>query len=267
VPIRAILDLVQLAHVTDRYPHSLSGGQQQRVAIARALVFNPSILLMDEPLGALDRRLRQHMQSEILRIQRTLGVTAVYVTHDQDEALSMSDRIAIMKDGRVAQLGSAIEMYSRPRTEFVANFLRDSNLLSGVIEHVGNPCGIAVKIGDEVIRAHIEVDLSPSQVGDAVTVVVRPERISLNMSPTQRNQDVELPAEVNEVTFLGSLTHYAVRVGNAQTLLVEEHNARGGPRHRVGDRVVAGWNREDMVCVGRRDGDILTNPARWRKTA
>src|SRR5450755_1261025 len=169
------LDLVRLPHVASRFPKELSGGQQQRIALARCLVYKPSIVLMDEPLGALDKKLRDHMQLEIKRIHRDTGATIVYVTHDQEEAMTMSDRICLMNGGRIEQLGAPSDLYFRPKTLFVADFIGESNLLRGSIS-AANGSKVEVTLGDGATRVTATAH-APMSSGDNVRVMVRPQNI------------------------------------------------------------------------------------------
>src|SRR5262245_25399418 len=172
--VHEALELVHLAGLDRRKPNQLSGGQQQRVALARALVNRPNVLLLDEPLGALDLKLRKQLQIELKRVQSEVGITFVYVTHDQEEALTMSDRIAVMRGGKVEQLGTPEELYERPRTRFVADFIGTSNLLSGAVEGLDGPCAvIRLSSGETCLTAS-----DRRSVGEAVELSVRPEAIA-----------------------------------------------------------------------------------------
>jgi putative spermidine/putrescine transport system ATP-binding protein len=173
---RRMLDLVGLARFADRYPRELSGGQQQRVALARGLVFNPDVLLLDEPLGALDKNLREQMQVEIKRIHREVGITMIYVTHDQTEAMTMSDRVAVFRDGRIEQLGSPLEVYARPANRFVGEFIGDSNFLAGRADPARPGWVELDKIGP--------VRVAPGAVASGdVDLMIRPERLRLTAAP------------------------------------------------------------------------------------
>jgi putative spermidine/putrescine transport system ATP-binding protein len=175
--VNAALDLVQLASRADRYPRQLSGGQQQRVALARAMVFTPHLLLLDEPLSALDKQLRAELQDELKRLHQRVGLTFIYVTHDQDEALSMSDRIAVLRDGRLIQHGSPTELYDRPATTFVADFLGKSNFLRGKAEAHVEGGFILSKQGARIVQAVPHADRPP--VGRDVVIALRPEKIAI----------------------------------------------------------------------------------------
>lgn len=183
------LEIVQLPHVADRYPRQLSGGQQQRVALARAIAIEPQILLLDEPFSALDKNLRLDMQIEIKRLQRKLGLTAILVTHDQEEAMSVADRIAVMRHGRVEQLGSPVEIYDSPATLFVNSFIGTTNLMSGaVLDSQRGALAIALDAGG-VIAVPARAGL---QIGDKVTVSIRPEQLLLSPEPSAARWPVDL---------------------------------------------------------------------------
>jgi spermidine/putrescine transport system ATP-binding protein len=197
--VRALLAVVRLTEFVDRRPAQLSGGQQQRVALARALVNYPSALLLDEPLGALDLKLRQTMQIELKRIQREVGITFIYVTHDQEEALTMSDRIAVMNDGRVEQIGPPQEIYHSPASVFVANFIGVANLLPGKVTHVGGGDRVTVRVaGNGEVSLPAGVD--PVAPGANVTVMVRPERLRLTGKDAGTSG---VPVIVRHVVFQG----------------------------------------------------------------
>jgi spermidine/putrescine ABC transporter ATP-binding subunit len=225
------LALVKLEGLGGRRPHQLSGGQQQRVALARALVRRPKVLLLDEPLGALDLKLRRGMQVELKRLQRRLGTTFVYVTHDQEEALSMSDRVAVMDKGRVVQVGEPRELYEQPASRFVADFLGEANLLDATADPTGvEVAGVLVK---------------PATAGrqGAVTLCVRPERVALSQS------DEGLPGVVEEASFAGDAMKYLVRLADGQALAVRES---GEPPRVVGAHVVATFDPRDARVLEAR---------------
>jgi putative spermidine/putrescine transport system ATP-binding protein len=242
--VERYLDLVRLWGLGPRRPHELSGGQQQRVAIARALVFAPDLLLLDEPLAALDRKLREDMQLEFRRIQQELGVTTINVTHDQREALVMSDRILVMDQGRVQQSAPPLETYARPANRFVAGFLGLTNFLPGEVLSVGE--GTArVRVGEtELEGRHAEPALRP---GDRVEGALRAERVRLLDEATAA--DVRLAAEVGEVVFEGERFVYEVRADalGGQRLRLLDLDPLGHARHRVGDRVTIGWTARDLM--------------------
>ena len=230
-----ILELVRLAGLDARKPRQLSGGQQQRVALARALVTEPRVLLLDEPLGALDKRLRQDMQIELKRIQRTVGITTIFVTHDQEEALTLSDRIAIIDEGHLVQVGEPGEIYERPRTRFAANFLGDANFLTGPVDR----SGITV---DGV--GHIATS-SPLE-GSEATVAVRPEKIRL-VSPDTPSSGNRIEGRVTERVFSGASLTYIVETA-AGPLRAFRQNA-DSDMMEVGARVAVVWLPEHCVVV------------------
>lgn len=237
--VHELLDLVRLTGVEERFPSQLSGGQQQRVALARALACTPRVLLMDEPLGALDLKLRQVMQTELHRIQRELRITTIYVTHDQEEAMSLSDRIAVMADGRVIQVAAPEELYARPATPFVAEFVGKTNLLTGRVRRVeGRQC--TVQIGaDIIIVVHTEDTLHE---GQDVRLALRPE--SLRMSLTEQGlEGNRIIAFLEWKRFLGNLSHYFVRTTQGDRLMVEVLG--GSDIGRAGDKLWISWKTED----------------------
>jgi putative spermidine/putrescine transport system ATP-binding protein len=242
--VERYLALVRLHGLGDRRPHELSGGQQQRVAIARALVFEPDLLLLDEPLAALDRKLREDMQLEFRRIQRELGVTTINVTHDQREALVMSDRVLVMDRGRVQQAASPVETYARPANRFVAGFLGLTNFLPGEVVDIRD--GTArVRVGEAVLEGrHADPALAP---GRRVEAAVRAERVRL-LGP-DGGADVRLAAEVTEVVFEGDRFVHEVRVAalGGRLLHLFDLDPLGHPRHEVGDKVTVGWMARDLL--------------------
>ncbi|GGY22352.1 ABC transporter ATP-binding protein [Paludibacterium paludis] len=235
--VKRALSMVQLDAFAHRYPGQMSGGQQQRVALARALVFEPQLVLMDEPLGALDKQLREHMQIEIKHLHEKLGVTVVYVTHDQSEALTMSDRVAVFHQGEIQQIDTPQALYETPRNAFVANFIGENNRLSGRLEKREGPeCVVRLDNGESV-RAMAVHDAAP---GQPVSLSVRPERISLNATtPVNR-----FSGRVREFIYLGD--HVRIRLeacGNA-AFIVKQPIASLDPELGVGDVVTLGWNIE-----------------------
>ncbi|MEU4548110.1 ABC transporter ATP-binding protein [Nonomuraea dietziae] len=232
-----MLDIVDLTGREKRRPREMSGGQQQRVALARALVNNPRALLLDEPLGALDLKLRQAMQIELKRIQREVGITFVYVTHDQSEALTMSDRIAVMNDGLVEQLAGPREIYEQPASAFVAGFIGTSNLLAGPL--VG---GVLKVAGGRV--------LVPGGQDGEVSVTVRPEKITIDVDePTQNVSAV--PGTVAEVVYLGTYNSYAVRLSDGTEVTVFQQNANDATiTAERGDAVWLSWQPQHSYAIG-----------------
>jgi putative spermidine/putrescine transport system ATP-binding protein len=244
--VAGALDMVHLGHTGARLPRELSGGQQQRIALARCLVYRPSIILMDEPLGALDRKLRDQMQLEIKRIHRDVGTTVIYVTHDQEEAMTMSDRICLMNGGRIEQLGTPAELYFDPRTLFVADFLGESNLLPAVVTDVGSgSIGIALRDTGATGRARASDTLS---AGQHVRVLVRPQNLAIHGS----EQDAEgLTGQVLDVMVSGSLTKvYVRRAGDdGAPMLAAYPTHRRAEEFRLGQHVALRWHEADAVAL------------------
>jgi spermidine/putrescine ABC transporter ATP-binding subunit len=202
------LGAVRMSDLSRRYPRQLSGGQQQRVALARSLVYRPSLLLMDEPLAALDKKLREEMQGELKSLQRDVGITTLYVTHDQQEALTLSDRIAVMNEGEIAQVGSPLELYERPATDFVAAFLGGVNVVDGVAAKSEN--GLArVEIGDGLAVGLVAPALA---AGARVRLSIRPERIEIDEAPRGGGGVNSWRARVRDVAFSGELVRYGIEV-------------------------------------------------------
>jgi ABC-type Fe3+/spermidine/putrescine transport system ATPase subunit len=243
--VEEMLSLVNLPNYGQRSIAALSGGEKQRVALARALVNRPAILLLDEPLGALDLQLRRKMQFEIKEIHRKVGTTFIYVTHDQEEALSMSDRIAVMKKGQVEQVGEPQTIYDRPESRFVARFLGSSNLLEGEITERAtdqNEVQVAVD-GFDPIRTTTR---NGAQPGDRVGLVIRPEKIQV-LHDVARAQGI--PAMVEETLYLGALIQYKVRVGEHHALFAVQHATAQKAPIKPGQNVRIRWAPEDLVLV------------------
>ena len=237
------LRLVRLPGMEDRRPKQLSGGQQQRVALARALVKRPAVLLLDEPLGALDLKLRKAMQLELKHIQHEVGITFIYVTHDQEEALTMSDRIAVMSEGQVLQLGSAAEIYESPASRFVADFIGETNFLDGEVESFRD--GQATILVNGALRLTAASAVPDIRIGQPVTFTVRPEKIGLHSHPTDR----AVSGQIEEVVYIGTDTRYLVRVGEGSRLVARVQNvgAADQPGFRPAEKVYLSWEPE----VGR----------------
>jgi spermidine/putrescine ABC transporter ATP-binding subunit len=246
------LALVRLPGFEARYPHQLSGGQRQRVALARALVVQPSVLLLDEPLGALDKKLRENMQVELRALQRKLGITTVFVTHDQEEALTLSDRIAVMNEGRIQQLDTPVELYERPRNRFVSEFIGASNFLEGEVAQAADDLvGIRTSRGLTVWLRAAALGRAPA---GPVTVSVRPEKITLSPEAPPHGRNV-FRATVESVVYLGTSTHYYVATEEGERLTVYEQNvvAHGGTMiYAPGDRVYVAWRPESTLSVLER---------------
>ncbi len=236
-----VLSLVKLDGYNNRFPKQLSGGQQQRIALARALVFNPSVLLMDEPLGALDKKLREHMQLEITQITRSLSITVIYVTHDQDEALTMSDRIAVMNNGYIEQLGTPGEIYDEPTNYFVADFIGESNFMEGVLEKVEdgvgrfrNNCGVEFKaIVSEQKRG-----------GGKGYLAIRPEKISF-VRPEESFPN-QFDVVIRDKLYCGDITKFrAVLVEDGSEVFIKQQNKRTTMQINQGDKRLIGWRVRD----------------------
>ncbi len=249
------LDLVKLRHLGDRYPRQLSGGQQQRIALARAVVFEPRLLLMDEPLGALDRKLREALQLEIIRVSRELGATVLYVTHDQEEALVMSDRIAIFSEGRIEQLGSGEDLYDRPVSLFVADFIGEFNILRGRYETDGVDGGWMTRGAAHWRVGPLAAAQASLQAGAAAAIVIRPERTRIvdpaaGASPGANVVD----ATVGEVLNLGPDTKYELTLEGGERVAVREPRERSGRELKRGDRVRLSWAIDDGLLVADPGG-------------
>jgi ABC-type Fe3+/spermidine/putrescine transport system ATPase subunit len=239
--VREALGLVQLQGYENRYPKQLSGGQQQRIALARAVVFNPPVLLMDEPLGALDKKLREHMQLELKHIQSQLKRTVIYVTHDQEEALVMSDRIAVMNEGKIEQLGTPDDLYEKPVNKFVAGFIGESNFLEGkVVDRRENV--ITIQLGDES-RHQLRWGQALA-VGEEVTFSIRPEKIYLVGQESHSGPALE--GILKEVIYVGETTRYKVGIGKEKMINVREMNVGRGSRAKEGEKVRVSWDIENL---------------------
>jgi spermidine/putrescine ABC transporter ATP-binding subunit len=240
-----VLDLVRLPGYGARYPRQLSGGQQQRVALARAMVFRPRLLLMDEPLGALDKQLRESLQLEMRRLHADLGITFIYVTHDQEEALTMSDRIAVMNDGGIAQLGRPEELYDRPASQFVASFLGESNFLPGIVHGVQDDVVIARCSGGRMVRAIASTRPAP---GASVMLTMRPERLRFTDGPCLPTMN-SIPATVTEAVFAGERCRYLLRAEDGTAMVLKEPSGSAVRRRQVGEITEIAWPAADTVIV------------------
>ena len=240
--------LVRLAGLESRFPAELSGGQQQRVALARAIVTTPAVLLLDEPLAALDKKLREQMQIELRLLQREVGITTVFVTHDQEEALTLADRIAVMEGGRIVQVGTPTEIYERPRSRFVSDFIGVTNFVTGnVRERAGD--AITVDVGALCLTAAGGDGLRP---GDRVELAIRPEKIRLSATPLPSPNCVH--GRIENVVYLGAVTYYYVTVAEQLRLVVMEQNETPRPEgsgHAVGQAVYAGWDAGSALALAR----------------
>jgi spermidine/putrescine transport system ATP-binding protein len=234
IRVAEALEMVLMQDMGQRKPRELSGGQQQRIALARALVNRPEVLLLDEPLGALDLKLRKTMQLELKQLQEQVGITFIYVTHDQEEALTMSDRIAVMYEGRVLQIGPPEEIYERPGTRFVADFIGETNFLEGTVEEIDGDEIVVSLEGQAKVEAHCYV---PVQIGQPVGVVIRPEKLTLG-------KNGKVTGRVEETIYIGTDTRYIVRLTETASVTVREQNLdlENLRMFRQGDEVGLNWN-------------------------
>ncbi len=248
------LRLVDLQGFEKRKPSQMSGGQQQRVALARALVNEPKVLLLDEPLGALDLKLRKQMQLELKRIQQEVGITFIYVTHDQEEAMTMSDRLAVMRLGKIEQVGPPEEVYETPQTEFVASFLGASNLLDGELkEHRDGTASVLLQGGDVVV---VPADRAGFQPGTSVKVGVRPEKITIGRAdaPPPESGWNAVTGLLRMSTYIGVSHQYKVEGPGGHDLTVWVQNLGSDPAPRPGERVRLSWKREHTFAVLPQEG-------------
>ncbi|MCX8565482.1 MAG: putative spermidine/putrescine transport system ATP-binding protein [Glomeribacter sp. 1016415] len=244
--VMRVLELVELPHVAHRFPRELSGGQQQRIALARCMVYRPSIILMDEPLGALDKKLRNQMQLEIKRIHRELGTTILYVTHDQEEAMTMSDRICLMNGGKIEQLGTPIELYFCPQTAFVADFIGESNLLPARVKHVeGETVHFTLDgmPGSGVAKSNGK-PLSP---GNHIEVMIRPQHLQVSVNDDLNHNRIEATLTDFVVTGATSKSYLSVP-GGTQLVIAELTQGHCSPR-RHGEKLTLTWNAADAVAI------------------
>ena len=243
--VKRALDMVQMGDFAGRRPAQLSGGQQQRIALARALVFEPELVLMDEPLGALDKQLRETLQFEITNLAHELGITTVYVTHDQTEALTMSDRVAVFDDGRIQQLAPPDELYEKPQNSFVAQFIGENNTLDGVVQELkGDTC--LVKLDGGAVIAAVPVNVGA--VGDRTKVSIRPERVEFNPDRLQEGT-YTLDAEVLEFIYMGDIFRTRLRVAGTDEFVIKTRNAPDQQRLKPGEMIKIGWLPEDCRAL------------------
>ena len=242
--VAKVLEMVELPEFAGRRPAQLSGGQQQRVAVARALVFEPALVLMDEPLGALDKQLREQMQYEIKHIHESLGVTAVYVTHDQSEALTMSDRIAVFDDGIIQQLSTPDDLYERPQNSFVAHFIGENNTLHGTVTEIRNgECRVAIDGGGEVSALAVNVD----GVNTRTTLSLRPERAEID--PPSVDGLNTLEGRVEELIYLGDHIRTRLTVAGHDDFIVKVPNTHSHRPMVVGETATVAWVTEDCRAL------------------
>lgn len=247
--VTAALEMVRLPGYGERRPRQLSGGQQQRVALARALVNQPEVLLLDEPLGALDEQLRKELQFELRGLQERLGITFIFVTHDQEEALTMSDRIAVMNEGRMLQIGTPTEIYERPNCRFVADFIGEANFIEGAIIEFDGRMAAVRTAGGVTVRGRTDDTV---QVGQHVTISIRPEKAYLATEQPSRTTNV-FPVEVNRIAYIGSDTRIVVSLGDQQRFDVWEANDRStldrNAYWQPGERGYLWWPEENALVL------------------
>ena len=242
--VTGALDMVQMSAFGDRYPVQLSGGQQQRIALSRALVFEPALVLMDEPLGALDKNLREHMQFEIKRLHKRIGVTVVYVTHDQTEAMTMSDRIAVFDDGRVQQLAAPRALYEKPDNRFVAQFIGENNELAGTVTaRRDDLVEVALDTGETVLAQAVDAP----DIGGKTHLSIRPERVVINPDASRTAQG--LSGRVAELAFLGDHMRYHIRCAGKSDFIVKLPNTGENASLSAGDEVRLGWAAADCRAL------------------
>tara|TARA_R100001369_G_scaffold82802_2_gene114674 strand:+ start:645 stop:1745 length:1101 start_codon:yes stop_codon:yes gene_type:complete len=243
--IKRALGMVQMNDFAGRRPAQLSGGQQQRIALARALVFEPELVLMDEPLGALDKQLRESLQFEITKLAHDLGITVVYVTHDQTEALTMSDRVAVFDDGRIQQLAPPDQLYEAPENSFVAQFIGENNTLEGVVKEIKGGVALVQLDSGEVIQAK---PVNVTQAGERTRVSIRPERVEYNKERMQEGA-FTLKAEVLEFIYMGDIFRTRLRVAGKDDFVIKTRNAPDQARLVPGTQIEIGWLPEDCRAL------------------
>lgn len=243
--VKRALDMVQMGSFINRRPAQLSGGQQQRIALARALVFDPALVLMDEPLGALDKQLREHMQFEIKHLHESLGITVVYVTHDQGEALTMSDRVAVFNDGKIQQLAPPADLYERPDNSFVAQFIGENNKLPGTIEELsGDKALVRLETGEVIDATPVNVTAK----GQKTLVSIRPERVEFKpeMMPPGAHM---IEATVLEVIYMGDILRARLRVAGSDDFVMKMRNTLGQTKLSPGQQIKVGWHPADARAL------------------
>jgi len=240
--VAEVLDQVHLPAVANRKPRQLSGGQQQRVSLARCIVYNPPLILMDEPLGALDKKLREQMQLEIRGLHRTLGITMLYVTHDQQEALTMSDRIVLLNNGQIEQSGTPDEIYFRPKSVFAADFLGDSSLIPASVVTSGRPAGLVTDGGIQLLG-----ERTTAPAGTRVAAMIRPENVRILGTDGTERHDNKLDGQVSDTSVLGSVIRHHVRLRDGNVVVAHEFNRRGRSDLRLGEAVSVTWHADDLL--------------------
>ena len=243
--VKRALDMVQMYAFINRRPAQLSGGQQQRIALARALVFDPKLVLMDEPLGALDKQLREHMQFEIKHLHESLGITVVYVTHDQGEALTMSDRVAVFNDGRIQQLAPPSDLYERPDNSFVAGFIGENNKLHGVLEDISDGRATVRLATGELIDA---TAVNVTTKGQKTLVSIRPERVEYKTELLPAGAHT-VDAEVLEFIYMGDMFRTRLRVAGSDDFVIKSRNTLGQRMLAPGEKIKIGWAPQDARAL------------------
>jgi spermidine/putrescine transport system ATP-binding protein len=246
--VEKVLGLVELSHLKNRKPGQLSGGQQQRIALARAVVNRPALLLLDEPLGALDLKLRRQMQIELKWIQTEVGITFIHVTHDQEEAMTMADTVAVMNNGKIEQMGSPADLYENPKTVFVANFLGQSNFIEGIVESKDSTTTIANIQGTKITFPTSRNNANSSKL----KVGIRPEKFRLHDPKENVHGNVLLGGKITDISFTGVSTQYLVEMPWKQEIVVFEQNDGGAPDLAKGDPVTLSWEPQFTFAL---DGD------------
>jgi spermidine/putrescine transport system ATP-binding protein len=242
------LDLMQLQGYEDRFPSQLSGGQKQRIAIARAIVNSPKVLLLDEPLGALDLKLRKQMQFELKHLQRKLGITFIYVTHDQEEALTMSDRIAVMNKGKIEQIDVPDEIYERPKTKFVADFIGETNIFEGNLkEKNGSKAGAEIEDGQVINVVDDNGKIDDLKLGEAIVFAVRPERMKVSYEKTE-NKNI-LKGKFKERIFVGSINKTVVLLSNGREVIINEPAVDTLKILAGNEDLFVSWEDQDGVVI------------------
>jgi ABC-type Fe3+/spermidine/putrescine transport system ATPase subunit len=246
--VKEALELVKLPKFEGRYPHQLSGGQQQRIALARAIVFKPKILLMDEPLGALDKKLRDHMRLEIKHLQGSLEITVIYVTHDQEEALTMSDRIAIMNEGKIIQLDTPVELYESPANLFVADFIGESNFLKGQIAETNG--GRTAVVTEEGLKVWV-ASFNQADPGDEVSVAIRPEKIQILTADADDSKDIinRFTGRIEEIVYVGEARVYRISLAAETIVDVKVQSGPSVQNFKIGGDITIGWRTRHGLAL------------------
>jgi spermidine/putrescine ABC transporter ATP-binding subunit len=251
--VKHALELVRLSGMEDRYPRQLSGGQQQRVALARALVFHPSLLILDEPLANLDKKLRDNMRFELKGLQEKVGVTTIFVTHDQEEALTMADRTAVMDNGKLIQVGTPSEIYNSPKSKFVATFIGETNSFRGHISSKEGECAMVDVNGSWQVSLcgedYVCGSIDKCTAGCKVDFFIRPERIQIATNKEQAEGNNVYEGRVIFITYLGSQVMYLVQIKGGAIFKVSQPTPSGVADYKINDTVWLSWNSDQIVCM------------------